>query len=131
MRKKSVFGFDHISKELPTDHLRLLYILYHAYHRQMWYYKKAHQAFKIRDLVLSATSVVIITGGVAGTAVFLPAVAIGACGIVLGVITEKKNYPRKIGLTRYAYTNFEKVLHRLKAYPLEESRFVSKPWYTS
>ena len=47
---------------------------------------------------------------------FLPAVAIGACGIVLGVIAKKKNYPRQIDLTRYAYTNFEKVLHRLKAY---------------
>ena len=116
MGKKSVFGFNDISKELPPDRLRLLYNLYHRYHRQMWYYKKAHQAFKKRDLVLSSTSAVIITGGLAGTAVFLPAVAIGACGIVLGVITKKKNYPRKIELTRYAYTNFEKVLHRLKAY---------------
>ena len=76
----------------------------------MWYYKKTHQAFKKRDLVLSATSAVIITGGLAGTAVFLPAVAIGACGIVLGVIAKKKNYPRKIELTRYAYTNFESLI---------------------
>ena len=69
-----------------------------------------------RDLVLRATSAVIITGCLAGTAVFFPAVAIGACGIVLSVMAKKKNYPRKIELTRYAYTNFEKVLHRLKAY---------------
>ena len=50
MGKKSVFGFNHISKEWPPDRLRLLYNLYHRYHRQMWYYKKAHQAFKKRDL---------------------------------------------------------------------------------
>ena len=72
---------------------------------------------------MSATSAVVITGGSAGTAVFLPAVAIGACGIVLGVITKKKKYPHKIELTRYAYTNFEKVLHRLKAYLRAEPFF--------
>ena len=60
----------------------------------MWYYKKAHQAFKKRDLVLSATSAVIFSGGLTGTAVFLPAVDIGACGIVLGVIAKEKIYPR-------------------------------------
>ena len=60
----------------------------------MWYYKKAHQAFKKRDLVLSATSAVIITGGSAGTAVFLPAVAIGDYGIVHGVIAKKKLSPQ-------------------------------------
>ena len=115
MRKKSVFGFNHISKELPPDRLRLLYNLYHRYHRQMWYYKKAHQAFKKRDLVSSATSAFILTGGLARNAVFLPAVAIGAWGIVLGVIAKNENYPCKMELTRYACTNFEKVLHRLKA----------------
>ena len=61
----------------------------------MWYYKKAHQALKKRDLMLSATSAVIIAGGLAGTAVFLSAVALGACGIVLGVITKKKIIPEK------------------------------------
>ena len=76
----------------------------------MWYYKKAHQAFQKRELVLSSTSAAIITGGLAGTAVFLPAVAIGACGIVvLGLIAKKKNYPHKIELTRYAYTNFQSL----------------------
>ena len=99
MEKKSVFGFNHISKELPPDQLRLLYKLYRRSHRQIWCYKKAHQAFKKRDLVMSATSAVIITGGLPGTAVFLPAVAIGAYGIVLGVTIKKKKYPRKIELT--------------------------------
>ena len=50
---------------------------------------------KKRDLMLSATSAVIIAGGLAGTAVFLSAVALGACGIVLGVITKKKIIPEK------------------------------------
>ena len=71
MRKKSVFGFNNIPKELPPDRLRLLYNLYHRYHRQMGYYNKAHQAFKKRDLVLSSTAAVTITGGLAGTDVFL------------------------------------------------------------
>ena len=44
--------------------------------------------------ILSATSAVVITGGSAGTAAFLPTVAIGDYGIVLGVIAKKKLSPQ-------------------------------------
>ena len=77
--------------------------------------KQAHESCKRKDLILSAASVVVTTGGLAGTAVFLPAVAIGVCGIVLGVIAKKKNYARKIEMTRYAYTSYQKVLNTLRA----------------
>ena len=67
-------------------------------------------------MILTATSAVIRTGGLAGSTVFLPAVGIGACGIVLAVIVKKKNYPRKIEMCRYAYTSYQKVLNQLKSY---------------
>lgn len=112
----SIFGFNHISKNLTPDELDLLYNLYYRYHRKMWCYKRLYLTMKRKDLALTAASAIITTGGLAGTTIFLPAVAIGACGIVLGVIAKKKNYPRKVELLRYAYTSYEKVLHKLRAY---------------
>ena len=126
--KQNVFGFNHISKKLTPEEVGFLKTLYCRYHQKMWCYKKAHQTFKNRDLLLSATSAVITAGGLAGTAVFLPAVAIGACGIVLGVIGKKKNYSRKVELTRFAYTSYEKVLNKLRAAlrgkPFEEDKLI-------
>ena len=94
----------------------MLKAMYHVYHCKCWIYRKAYLSFKKRDLILTATSAVITTGGLAGSTVFLPAVGIGACGIVLAVIVKKKNYPRKIEMCRYAYTSYQKVLNQLKSY---------------
>ncbi len=118
---RSIFGFNHISQKLSSKQRHLLYSLYYRYHRKMWCYKQAYKKFKRRDLLLTAVTAVVMTGGLAGTAVFLPAVGIGVCGVCLGVVAKKKNYPRKIELTRYAYTSYEKVLHRLRAYLKGES----------
>ena len=114
--RHSIFGFNHISKNLTSEQCDLLYNLYYRYHRKMWCYKRFHLTTKRKDLVLTAASAIITTGSLAGTTVFLPAVAIRACGIVLGVIAKKKNYPRKVELLRYAYISYEKVLHKLRAY---------------
>ena len=114
--RHSILGFNHISKSLTSEQCNLLSNLY--YHRKMWCYKRFHLTTKRKDLVLTAASAIITTGGLAGTTVFLPAAALGACSIVLGVIANEKNYsyPRKVELLRYAYTSYEKVLHKLRAY---------------
>ena len=66
--------------------------------------------------MLSATSAVITAGGLAGSTVFLPAVGIGVCGIVLAIIAKKKNFSRKIEMCRYAYTSYQNILNQLKSY---------------
>lgn len=114
--KTAVIDFNHISDQLADDEVVMLKAFYKRYHYKCWVYRKAYLAYKKRDLILTATSAVITVGGLAGTAVFLPAIGVGACGIVLAVITKKKNYPRKIELCRYAYTSYQKVLNQLKAY---------------
>ena len=78
----------------------MLKAMYHVYHFRCCINRKAYLSFKKRDLILTATPAVITTGGLAGSTVFLPAVGIGACGIVLAVIVKYKNYPRKIEMCR-------------------------------
>ena len=106
----------YISPELTPQEHYFLGRLYCRYHRKAWCYMKAHQEFKKKDLILTAAATVVTTGGLAGTAVFIPVIAVGVFGIILGVVAKKKNYSRKIELTRYAYTSFVKVLHTLKSH---------------
>ena len=116
VRKASVFDFNHITPNISDDEINTLKALYCRYHYKCWVYKKAYLNYKKKDLIITAASAVITTGGLAGATVFLPAVGIGACGIVLAVIAKKKNYPRKIEMCRYAYTSYQKILNQLKAY---------------
>jgi hypothetical protein len=45
---------------------------------------------------------------------FLPAIAFGAVGIILSVVAKKKNYPRKIEMCEFAYTNYHKILNKIR-----------------
>lgn len=114
-RKPSVFDAGY-TPELLDEEIRMLKALFLRYHYKCWVYEKSYVSYKRKDLVLTIGSAIIVTGGLAGTTVFLPAIGIGIAGIILAVIVKKKNYPRKIEMCRFAYTSYQKILNKLKAY---------------
>jgi len=114
-RKREVLSFNHISDNLSGAELWMLTSLYEKYHSKYWCYKQLYRRYKRRDLILTASTAVVTAGGLAGTAAFMPMVAVGVVGIILGVITKKKNYSRKIEMCRFAYTSYQKILNQLTA----------------
>ena len=74
------------------------------------YYKKAELACNIGSAFLVVTGTVV--GGV--TLNPIPLGVISGTGILLKTFSEVKNYKRKIEMSKFAYTSYEKVLTHLR-----------------
>ena len=74
------------------------------------YYKKAELACNIGSVLL------VVTGTVVGGVTLNPIVlgTISGTGILLKTFSEVKNYKRKIEMSKFAYTSYEKVLTHLR-----------------
>ena len=106
-KRKSIFEFNHIDKSLSEEQRETITDLYKHYKS----YKFLDNIFSISSLSLIAVGT--ITGGLTLNPIILG--VINGAGIIVGGITKKKDFKKKIEKTKLAYTTYEKVLVELRS----------------
>ena len=115
---RCIFEFNHIDKSLTEEDVNILKHFYSHYHKKYWCYKKCYKRYKFLDdaFTISGISLVAI-GSIVGGITLNPVVlgVVNGAGVIVAGIGKKKNYKRKIEITRIAFTTYEKVLVELRA----------------
>ena len=115
---KDIFEFNHIDNSLSESVVKTLKDFYKHYHKKYWCFKKSYKRYKILDetLTLSGGGLVIIgtiTGGITLNPIILG--VINGARVLVSSISKMKNYKKKIEMTQFAFTTYEKVLVELRS----------------
>ena len=116
---KNIFNWNHVSSDLTEDQISELKALYKFYHKKYWLFKMTFKHFKKIDLACTLGSAsLVVTGTVVGGVMLnpIPLGIISGSGILLKTYSEAKNYKRKIEMSKFAYTTYEKVLTDLRSF---------------
>ena len=113
----SIFNFNHINKNKTNEEMQEIKELYKYYHYRYWCYQKAYKYYKKVNLasnIVSAGLVIIgrVAGGITANPIIIGSVT--GAGVLLRTFCETKNYKRKIEMSKYAYTTYQKILADLK-----------------
>ena len=84
---------------------------------KFWVYQKAYKHFKKLNLLLNITSSgLIVVGAVAGGLTANPAIlgSISGAGLVLKTFSETTDYKRKIEMSKFAFSTYQKILLDLR-----------------
>ena len=117
--KKNIFNWNHVSENLTDDQISELKALNKFYHKKYWLFKMTFKYFKKAELACNIGSVLlVVTGTVVGGVTLNPVVlgTISGSGVLLKTYSETKNYKRKIEMSKFAYTSYEKVLTDLRSF---------------
>ena len=115
---KDIFEFNHIDKSLSETNVQTIKELYKHYHKKYWCYKKLYKSYKFLDDVFSISGITLVAIGTITGGITLNPVVLGVvngAGLIVTGIGKKKNYKRKIEMTKIAFTNYEKVLVELRS----------------
>ena len=115
---KDIFEFNHIDKSLRETDINVLKDFYKHYHKKYWCFKRCYKRYKILDDVFTITGLSLVAiGTIAGGITLNPIIlgSINGAGIIVAGIGKKKNFKRKIEMTRIAYTNYAKILVELRS----------------
>ena len=118
MTKTDIFVFNHIDKNISQEKLSEIKALYRLYYMRFWCYKKSYKYFKRLNLAINLASVSLITtGSIAGSITLNPIIlgVISGSGLLLKTLSEIKNYKKKIEMSKFAYTTYQKVLVDLRS----------------
>ena len=115
---KDIFEFNHIDKSLSESDVTTLKDFYSHYHKKYWCFKSSYKSYKFLDDVFTISGIFLVAIGTISGGITLNPVVIGVvngAGVVVAGIGKKKNYKRKIEMSRIAFTTYEKVLVELRA----------------
>ena len=115
---KDIFEFNHIDKSLSETNVQTIKELYKHYHKKYWCFKKSYKSYKFLDDVFSISGITLVAIGTITGGITLNPVVLGVvngAGLIVTGIGKKKNYKRKIEMTKIAFTNYEKVLVELRS----------------
>ena len=113
----SIFNFNHIDKNKTKEEIQEIKELYKYYHYRYWCYQKAYKYFKKLNLAINMSSTGLIAiRAIAGGLTLQPAIlgSISGAGLALKTFSETKDYKRKIDMSMFAYTTYQKVLLALR-----------------
>ena len=115
---KDIFEFNHIDSSLSESNIKTLKDFYSHYHKKYWCFKRSYKRYKILDEGFTISGICLvavgtIVGGITLNLVVLRVV--NSAGVVVVGIGKKKNYKRKIEMSRIAFTTYETVLVELRA----------------
>ena len=113
----SIFNFNHIDKNKTKEEIQQIKELYKYYHYRYWCYQKAYTHYKKVNLASNIVSAgLVIIGRVAGGFTSNPIIigTVTGAGVLLKTVCETKNYKRKIEMSKYACTTYQKILANLK-----------------
>lgn len=98
---------------MPESDTKTLKEFYSHYHKKYWCFKRSYRRYKILDetVVVSGITLVAI-GTIAGGLTLNPIIlgVVNGAGIVVAGIGKKKNYKRKIEMTRSHLLRMKKFL---------------------
>ena len=115
---KDIFEFNHIDKSLSESNVKTLKDFYSRYHKKYWCFKRSYRSYKFLDDIFTISGICLVTiGTIAGGITLNPVVlgVVNGAGVVVAGIGKKKNYKRKIEMSRIAFTTYEKILVELRA----------------
>ena len=115
----SIFNWNHVSENLTKNQLSEFKALYKFYHKRYWLFKMTYKYFKKAELTCNIVSaLLVVTGTIVGGVTLnpIPLGTISGSGLLLKTYSEAKNYKRKIEMTKFAYTSYEKVLTELRSF---------------
>ena len=115
---KDIFEFNHIDKSLSEIDINTLKDFYSHYHKKYWCYKKCYKSYKFLDEVFTISGICLVAIGTIAGGITLNRVVLGVvngAGVIVTGIGKKKNYKRKIEMSKIAFTNYEKVLVELRS----------------
>ena len=118
MKMINVFDFNHIDKSLSKEDTSTLKDFYSYYHKKYWCFKKSYKSYKILDNIFTISGICLVAIGTISGGITLNPIVLGVvngAGVVVAGIGKKKNYKRKIEMSRIAFTTYEKVLVELRA----------------
>ena len=110
---KNIFNWNHVSEKLTEDQISQLKALYKFYHKKYWLAKMTFKYFKKAELACNIGSVLLVVTGTVVGGVTLNPIPLGiiyGSGLLFKTYSEAKNYKRKIEMSKFAYTSYEKVL---------------------
>ena len=108
-----------MSEKLTDDQIYELKALYKFYHKKYWLFKMTYKYFKKAELACNIGSVFfVVTGTVVGGVTLNPIVlgTVSGAGLLLKTYSETKNFKKKIEMSKFAYTSYEKVLTHLRSF---------------
>ena len=115
---KDIFEFNHIDKSLSESNVKTLKDFYSRYHKKYWCFKRSYRSYKFLDDVFTISGISLVAVGIIAGGITLNPVVLGVvngAGVVVAGIGKKKNYKRKIEMSRIAFTTYEKILVELRA----------------
>ena len=115
---KDIFEFNHIDKSLSESNVKTLKDFYSHYDKKYWCFKRSYRSYKFLDDIFTISGICLVTiGTIAGGITLNPVVlgVVNGAGVVVAGIGKKKNYKRKIEMSRIAFTTYEKILVELRA----------------
>ena len=118
-RRISIFNWNHVSENLTEDQISELKALYKFYHKKYWLAKMTYKYFKKTELACNIGSALLVaTGTIVGGVTLnpIPIGVISGTGLLLKTYSETKNFKKKIEMSKFAYTSYEKVLTHLRSF---------------
>ena len=109
---KDIFEFNHIDGSLSESDVKTLKDFYSHYHKKYWCFKRSYKSYKFLDDIFTISGICLVTIGTISGGITLNPVVLGVvngAGVVVAGIGKKKNYKRKIEMSRIAFTTYEKV----------------------
>ena len=113
--KEDIFDFNHICPTMDQETLQTVTDFYRFYHKKLWCAKRAFKKFKRLNLALTMSSTGFVAlGAILGGVTLNPFIlgVVSGAGLALKTFQEIKDPKKKIEMTRFVVTNYEKVLIR-------------------
>ena len=106
---KDIFEFNHIDKSLSESDVTTLKDFYSHHHKKYWCFKSCYKSYKFLDEVFTISGICLVTIGTISGGITLNPVVLGVvngAGVVVAGVEKKKNYKRKIEMSRIAFTTY-------------------------
>ena len=132
-QKENIFHFNHIDKSKTKEEIQEIKELYKHYHYKYWCHRQAFKHFKKLNLAINISSTgLIVIGAVAGGLTTNPAIlgSISGAGLVLKTVSDTKTYKRKIEMSKFAFSTYQKILldirTALRGGPFDKNDFLKE-----
>ena len=104
-RRKSIFNWNHISKDLSEDQVKQLKEYYEVYHKKVWGFKQAYKSYKRKKYIGNSLALMFAAGGISSSIASggIALIAVSGTSILIKGYMEHKNYDMKIEQSKYPF----------------------------
>ena len=115
-RRKSIFNWNHISKNLTEEQIEQLKGYYEVYHKKAWGFKQAYKSYKKKKYIGNSLALMFAAGGISSSIASggISLIAVSGASILIKGYMEDKNYDMKIEQSKYAFQSYDHLLIEIK-----------------